>query len=339
MSFSIAIAGTDETFDCRDGDILLRAGLRAGLGLPYECNVGACGTCKFELLAGEVETLRGDAPGLSERDRAKGRMLACQARPRSGCTVKLRLDDACRPASRPEAIPAVLREVSAVTHDIQEFCFVGPRPAVFLPGQYALLQLPGVDGARAYSMANLENASGEWRFQIRRVPQGAGTTALFEHMKPGDSIVIDGPYGLAYLRPEAQRDIVCIAGGSGLAPMLSIARGMAGNTAMSSARLHFFYGGKTPRDICGESMLRELPGFGERIVFHATVSAPEFGQTGLWHGHTGFVHELVEQTLDKTLAQYEFYLAGPPPMIEAAQKMLLGAHAVPAAQVHFDRYF
>ena len=80
--YSIVIEGKDKSFTCEAGDSMLRAGLRAGLGMPYECNTGGCGTCKFQLLEGETEDLWPDAPGVTARDREKGRKLACQNRPR-----------------------------------------------------------------------------------------------------------------------------------------------------------------------------------------------------------------------------------------------------------------
>ncbi|WP_240975335.1 2Fe-2S iron-sulfur cluster-binding protein [Paraburkholderia aromaticivorans] len=335
----ILLEGGAHRFHCERHDTVLGAGLRAGLGLPYECTVGACGTCKFELLEGTVESLWEDAPGLSARDRAKGRKLACQSRPTSDCRIKIRLDEACRPLDPPRKQPAVFVSSANITHDIREFRFRTASRAAFLPGQFALLHLDGVAGARAYSMANLANDEGEWHFQVRRVAQGVGTSVLFDTLEPGACVTLDGPYGMAYLRKEPVRDVVCVAGGSGLAPMLSIARGMADLDMLATHRLHFFYGARTPRDVCGEAQLRVLAGYGDRIVFHPAVSSVEEAAREAWIGYTGFVHHHVEETLGAGFTGYEFYMAGPPPMIHAMQEMLHVRHAVPASQVHFDRFF
>lgn len=324
------------SFSCRAGDTLLRAALRAGIGFPYECVAGACGTCKFELLAGQVETLWAEAGGLNDRDRRKGRHLACQSRVGEDCSIKVHLDDHCRPAIPPRRQSAALKQTRDVTHDIREFVFVGDGAAEFLPGQFALLTLPGVRGDRAYSMANLPNPQGEWVFQIRRRPDGAGTAALFDHLSVGDRIELDGPFGLAYLRTDSPRDIVCISGGSGVAPMLSIARGKAAESRLSQRTLHFFFGGRTPADLCGEDALKQLPGYGETLRYYAAISDPAAAPG--WSGPSGFVHELVAKHLTGNLADYEFYLAGPPPMIQAVQEVL-GKHQVPLGQVHFDRFF
>lgn len=333
----IRIEPSQLTFASQQGDTLLRAALRAGVAWPYECNTGACGTCKFELLAGHVDVLRESPPGLSERDRRKGRYLACQCRAASDCEIKVHIDVAEPVRFRPERIAATLVARREVTHDIEEFVFAANRPAAFLPGQYALLGLPDAAGTvRAYSMSNLPNESGMWHFQVRQVPGGLGSGALFA-MPIGTEATLDGPYGHAYLREDSERDIVCIAGGSGLAPMLSIARATAASPRLAHRRVHFFYGGRQARDICGEDMLQALPEFGRRLTYHPVVSQPEGADDG-WRGAVGWVHDLVGSTLTESLDRYEYYLAGPPPMVAAVLDLLQTKHRVANTQIHFDRF-
>lgn len=335
--YKINIAGSELAFDCAPGDTITRAAIRAGIGLPYECNVGSCGTCKIELLGGEVASNWPAAPGLNERDRARGRVLGCQSCPGSDCTIKARTDAQYLTGRAPRRFEARLAGQRDLTHDIREFRFTLAEPVDFLPGQYALLQLPGVEGQRAYSMSNIAGDGASWHFQIRRIPGGQGGAALFERLAIGDAVAFDGPYGLAYLRTDSVRDIVCIAGGSGLAPMLSIARGMAADPALASRKLHFFYGGRTARDICGGDMLAELPGFATRIAWHPVISMPE-ADGHEWNGPTGFVHQLASDTLGAALRDHEIYFAGPPAMAQAVQRMLYEA-GVPAAQIHYDAFY
>ncbi|HEY9273784.1 MULTISPECIES: 2Fe-2S iron-sulfur cluster-binding protein [Achromobacter] len=336
MAAHVRLAGGAGDFPCEDGDTLLRAALRAGLGLPYECSVGGCGTCKIEMLEGQASMARADCAGLSERDRAKGRLLACQAMPGGDCTIKVRLDPACRPRIAPRRMRAVLETASDVTHDIREFRFRSAGPAHFLPGQYALLRLPGMEADRAYSMSNLPNEQGEWHFQVRKVPGGAAGAVLFERMRPGETIELDGPFGMAYLREDSHRDVVCIAGGSGLAPMVSIARGMFASDLMRERRLTFLYGARTPGDVCGREFLETLPGFHGRGRYFASIS--DHRTANGWQGAVGYVHEHLPMLLDAALAEHEFYLAGPPAMVEAVEGLLLGEGGVPQEQLHFDRY-
>jgi toluene monooxygenase electron transfer component len=305
--------------------------------MPYECSVGSCGTCKIQLIEGALETAWAEAPGLSERDRARGRHLACQSRPQGDCLIKLRLAPETKPQIRPERRRAVLRAAHEITHDLREFVFEVEGPADFLPGQYALFDFPGVKGSRAFSMCNLPNGAGEWRFAVRRVPGGGASTWLFDQAAKSERAAeMDGPYGLAYLRPSA-RDVICIAGGSGLSPMLSIARGLA--TARAQGRLHFFYGGRTPRDMRIAPLIRALEGEGLAIAYHEAVSDAAAARAEGWQGPVGFIHMLVAEQLGGRLADHEIYFAGPPPMADAVQKMLMVEHKVPFGQIHFDRFF
>lgn len=339
----IRLVDSDIAFDCAADDTVARAALRVGLGMPYECNVGCCGTCKIELVEGEIDSAWPAAPALSERDKSRNRVLGCQAQARGDCTIKVRLDDQYVPRHRPQRFLARLRALRDVTHDIREFHFEADQPRPFLCGQYALLALPGVPGQRAYSMSNAVNGNADtatgWHFQIKRVPGGQGTGVLFDQLQIGAGIALDGPYGGAYLRDDRPRDVICIAGGSGISPLLSIARGMMHSAAMADRTLHFFYGGRARRDLCGQAELAALPGFGTRLQYHPVLSMPEPGEA--WHGLSGFVHEQVLPTLSTLggmAADYEYYFAGPPVMTQATQRLLM-QNKVPLSQMHFDQFY
>ena len=335
---TIDARGEEHTFECSEGDTLTRAALRAQLGFPYACNVGSCGNCRFELLEGEVVHARENPPAWSERDLKRNRYLGCQALPQGDCRIKLRLDSSYLTPNAPKAMQGTLTEVLQLTHDIIEFRYSMSEPHFFLPGQYALISVPGVPGGRAYSMCNLAGNGTEWHFQIKKVPNGAATSVLFEHQQPGMTVNIDGPYGTAYVRPESPRDILCLAGGSGLSPMISIARAKAHDPQLAERKLTFVFGGRTGRDICGEDILKELPGYGSLIDFHAAISNPN-EDDGSWQGPTGFIHELARTVLgDTEIAQRESYFAGPPAMAQAIQSMLHELN-VPPDQVHFDEFY
>ncbi len=332
----LQIAGSDLAFDCAPGDTVLRAAQRAGLGFPYECNVGSCGNCRFELVEGDLTTAWPQAPAWTDKDRQRRRHLGCQSLPESDGTIKLRLADTYAPVHRPVRSPAVLTAVRAITHDLSEFAFELDAPMSFEPGQYALVQMPGVPGVRAWSMSNAPESGQPVRrleFQVRQVPQGLGSAVLFG-MTPGTAVEIDGPYGMAWLRRDAPRDILCLAGGSGLAPMVSIARGAMAEPRLAQRQLHFVYGGRTPQDLCGQDMLEVLPGWGQRLSYHPFVSQPPAG----WDGPAGFVHEGAARLFTGQLANFEVYFAGPPAMATAVQKMLLDA-GVPPVQQHFDQFY
>lgn len=326
------------SFTCDDGEPILRAGLRAGIGMPYECGVGGCGTCKVQVLDGEVEMLWAEAPALSDRDRKKNRVLACQATCKGNARIRVHPDPACEPVIRPTVQGATLTARRSITADIEEFSVQTDGPADFLAGQYALLSLPGIAGDRAYSMSNLPNDDGIWEFQIRRVPGGSATSHLFDAAKVGDRMRLDGPYGMAFLR-DTGRDVVCIAGGSGLAPMISISRRFAADPAFADRSLTFLYGARTPADVCGQDMLELLPGYGARLTYVPVVSDAQAAEDAGWQGRVGFVHDHIGEVTGGGLSDREFYFAGPPAMSTAIEDLLTGAGEVPAGQIHFDRFF
>jgi toluene monooxygenase electron transfer component len=274
---------TGHRFACAGDDTILRAALRAGFGFPYECNTGSCGTCRFELIEGEVVHERAEPPGWTELDRRRLRYLGCQARPAGDCMIKVRLDPGCVSRHRPRRLRARVRELLDLTHDMREFRLDLETPHRFRPGQYALFMLPGVSGRRAYSMCNVTATGAEWHFQIKLVPGGQATPLLFREARVGAPVELDGPHGMAHLHEASPRDVLCIAGGSGLSPMISIVRAAA--ASLPERQIHLVYGGRTPRDICGEPILAELDGFGTRIHSHPAISMAD--ERGTWRGRVG----------------------------------------------------
>jgi toluene monooxygenase electron transfer component len=313
-------------------DSLLRAALRAGIGFPHECSVGGCGACRFELLEGQIDDLWTDAPGLNERDRKRGKRLACQSRLRGDVRIKVRCDAAYRPVVAPTRRSFALVRRRMLTHDMAELSFETSTTVNFLPGQYALLYLPGIQGPRAYSMSNVLDGSGRLQFIVRRTPDGHGSGLLVDRLAIGQHIDIDGPYGHAYLREKVERPIVCIAGGSGLAPMLSVVHRAA--TSMS-VPVEFFFGGRSIDDLCAAPLLEALPGYGTRIRIHNVVSGDTDGR---WQGATGWVHDEVDRVIGERAGSCEFYFAGPPSMIESLQELLMVRRKVDFGQIHFDRF-
>lgn len=339
-SFSIQVAGAEEkAFCCDANDTVLSAALRTGTGFPYECNSGGCGSCQFELVEGELTELWPDAPGLSSRGRDRGRRLACQCIPSSDCTIKVALNDEAVPVIAPKRQCLSFVDSRPLTADMSEFSFRATGPAEFLPGQFATIDLPGVEGPRAYSMSNLTNDEGVWNFVIKRVPGGQGTSVLFDLLKPGDEVSVDAPYGNSYLRTANGRDIVCVAGGSGLSPVLSILRGAVRVPELVDRQFHLFYGGRGPQDLCVSEILSADPVLSERVTLHVAISDDAAPGADKWTGERGFVHELVKKTLGDLIPDFDYYFCGPPPMTDAVHRMLLLDYKVPGNQLHFDRFF
>jgi len=335
--FQIQIDGSTKHFPCAPGDTILRAALRAGIGFPYECNVGSCGNCKFELLEGELQSFWSDAPGLSEKDRLKNRWLGCQAEAFSNTRIKVREMEHYAPVHLPLQTSASLSHKRAITHDLHEFSFECDAPLSFAPGQYALIHFSDVQGPRAYSMSQGGGSHQRLDFQVRLTQGGLGTQKLFS-MPLGEKVRIDGPYGMAYLREDAPRDILLVGGGSGLAPMVSLARGALSRQALPFQNIHFIYGARETRDICGLDMLNELPLWATMGHYTPVVSNAPADEVLPPGCERGFVHEVVQKFHANDLGNMEIYFAGPPLMAQAMLKLLV-EHKVPMNQVHFDQFY
>lgn len=338
----IRLDGCGTRFTCAVDETLLRAALRAGVGFPYECNSGGCGSCSFEPLQGEWKDLWPEAPGLGARARQRGRRLACQSIPQGDATIRIRKQDHCIPKVDPQRQTARLIRRRALTRDMVEFSFQAERPACFLPGQFALLDLPDVTGSRAYSMSNLANEDGIWSFVVKQMPGGRGSAALFDAVGLGHSLMLDGPYGMSYLRPEAPRDIVCVAGGSGLSPVLSILAGAVRDPALAGRSMTLLYGGRTSADLCAAELIAACPLLRERVECISAISDPESDPD--WAGERGFIHEVTARWLErhaaagKSAGDFEWYFCGPPRMADAVQRLLLIDLRVPQSQLHYDRF-
>lgn len=335
-NLQIKFQSSEQSFSCQPGDGLLRSALRSGVGLPYECASGGCGACRVQLIEGEMEDLWPEAPGLPQRQRDRGFRLACQSRPLTDCMIRVRAS--LRDTTAPQPSRRIARLVcrTEITADMTEFTFGTEDAAEFVPGQFALLGLPGVQGDRAYSMSNLPNSSGLWSFVIKRVGEGRGSAALFERLCIGDSIALDGPYGVAHLRNESPRNIVGIAGGSGLSPLLSILSAAA-RGRQRERRLSLFYGGRKPSDLCAPAMIERDPEMVGRVECVTAISDVTYG--GDWNGERGFIHEVVRRRLEHEghPADNDYYFCGPPVMTDAVQRMLLDLH-VPTDQTFHDRF-
>jgi toluene monooxygenase electron transfer component len=206
--------------------------------------------------------------------------------------------------------------------------------AAFLPGQFAAWIWP--DGLRRiYSMSNLGNPGGEWRFLIRRTAGDAGRR-LFEAQALGAELQLEAPYGGAYLRPPTG-DILCLAGGSGLGPMLSVARGFAAARPALDVRLRFLIGARTFADLGQGQVLTMIQGLDPRIQVDAILSDAHPADLA-WTGPRGNLDRLADAVLSQAPSICDVYMAGPPAMINAVIPVLDRAGVSPD-RLYYDRFF
>jgi len=321
------------SFHCAPGQTVLAASLAAGIDLPYECASGSCGSCRARLVSGAVKALWADAPGLSERDRGKGdRILCCQSVAQGDCVIQARPGNAPLPQP-PVPLRARVISLCSLNRDVMHLVLDGARGVEFLPGQFMLFDLACGIGRRAYSMSNLPDGTGRLEFIVKRKPGGLASTFIFESLKPGDWLDLDGPYGRAWLRDESPRDIVLLAGGSGLAPIWSIAQ--AALQRSPRRRLRLYFGVNRSEDLFWWAQIeRARQAHAELEVHLVLMQASPHDPAGCRQGAVGDV--MGRDVLD--LPSCDLYMAGPPALVDHVMREFVATGRAQADRVFFDRF-
>ncbi|NDZ17403.1 oxidoreductase FAD-binding subunit [Variovorax sp. WS11] len=318
---------------CAAGQTVLAAALAAGIDLPYECASGSCGSCRVRLVEGSVSPLWAGAPGLSERDRRKGdRILCCQSIVHDDCAIQVQ-PHAGTPPVRPARWRTRVRELRPLNRNVVHLVLEAEHAVDFLPGQFMLFELPHGIGRRAYSMANLPGVDGQLEFIIKRKPGGLGCNYLFDALHAGDAVHLEGPYGRAWLREDGANDIVLLAGGSGLAPIWSIAQ--AALRRWPQRRLRLYFGANRAEDLFWleeiEQARRVMPALEANLVLVQSSAADPPG------ARTGLVGAVMSQDIGNALSN-DLYLAGPPGLIDSVLRDFVATGRARADRVFFDRF-
>jgi toluene monooxygenase electron transfer component len=312
----------------RADETILQAARRAGHDLPHECGWGSCGVCKLTLVSGEVELIFPGAPAASPRDARRGRILVCQARATSDLIIRRNPGEWAGTPVRCVEHKATLKSVEELGPEIRRFSFETEAPAHFLPGQYAILHF-GESLRRAYSMCNLPNGK-LLQFIAKRYEGGSGSRAMAS-MRPGESLTIEAPFGVCTLNRKPGRKVF-VAGGTGISPILSMIRQAAEEGIDFEEPVHVVYGARSPADLAAGDQLEQAARRIPRAHYAPVVeSAPAD-----WPHARGFVTDAVAAILSET-STAEFYVAGPPVMVNAV-KALLARAEVPITQVHYDSF-
>jgi propane monooxygenase reductase subunit len=220
----------------------------------------------------------------------------------------------------------VVTEVEALTHDIRRLELEVSEPAdfSFVPGQYVDVWVPGSDARRSFSMANVPG-DGRIELIVKRYPGGRFSSLLDGDLEAGDDLGFTGPYGAFHLR-ASDRPILMVAGGSGMAPILSLLRELAEKGSDRAVR--FFYGARTAQDLFYVDLIGEV---GSRLADFAFV--PVLSDT------EGFVHEAAGRHLESgAMDDPEIYMCGPPPMIDAMLELATERHGIDESRIFHDKF-
>jgi len=288
------------------GANLLESLRAAQVPMSYSCMAGRCGTCRCKVLDGEVlDSGREQQSPLEPRDCY---VLACRTYITQSCTIQIPEPDeiVVHPARIAKATVIAIEEHA---HDVRRLVLKASKPIEHSPGQYVQLQFTP-DHIRPYSMAGI---SGDeyLEFHIRLVPGGRVTSYIANELKVGHSIRLTGPLGIAYLRRKHVGPMLCVAGGTGLAPILSIVRGALADGMTNP--IHLYFGVRSQRDLYGVEWLTQLSRQHPSLKVHVVITSGGDARTQ----RCGLVTEAIEADF-VNLNGWRAYLCGSPPMVEAA---------------------
>ncbi len=320
--------GEDREITVALGETILDAAERQGVMLAHSCRAGNCGSCKCRLLEGEVEMAPYSSFALGEEEREKGLILACRAVPWSDCAIApLVAEELVMHPHRLLTTAVTAAELVTADVCVLRLTILEGGPFLFSPGQYARITLPGAP-PRDFSMAG-QPEDDELVFYIRLLPGGRAAEAIRAGLAPGDHVLVEGPFGTAYLREQDRRPLVLVAGGTGLAPVRAIAeRALALDWPEA---VHLYFGVRRRADLFCCEELEALAARHPQLRFVPVLSderAP------------GFRHGLVSEAVAADLPDMSghiAHLAGPPPMVEAARRLMLD-RGMAAADIHADPF-
>lgn len=316
----------------RGGKPLLSALVEQKLFIPSACGGrGTCGYCKVKILEGGGPLLPTEEPFLSKEERAAGVRLSCQCKLRN--SVKIAIPEHLLSVRE---FTCVVEYIKPLTHDIREFRFklIDPPEISYIPGQYVQLYTPkyaknSEEVYRAYSISSDPRDRSAIELVIRLVPGGICTTYCFEHLKPGDTVRLNGPYG-EFRLTNTNAPMIMIAGGSGMAPIKCLLHQMKNEGINRQA--HYFFGANYVHELFYLDLLHEFERTLPSFKFTPVVARPETE----WNGETGWVTQAVDR-LCGDLSAHEAYLCGSPGMIDSAIKVLT-AHGMPERNIFYDKF-
>lgn len=337
MSYTIALNfedGVTRFIGCNDGETVLDAAYRQRVNLPMDCSDGVCGTCKGHCEQGAFDL--GDEyldEALSDEEAAEGQVLTCQMVPSSDCVIQVPVASRlCK--TEVGKVEGTVVSVEPLSEDSIELAIDLEDGAelAFLPGQYIHIDVPGTGEHRSYSFSSRPGDS-RVTFLIRNVPNGLMSGYLTDRAAPGERLALTGPMGSFYLR-EITRPVLMLAGGTGLAPFLSMLEQLAQQQEEgqgSEPPVHLIYGVNKDDHLVKTDV---LDAFVERLAnfTYSTVVVDE----GSRNPRKGYVtHHMDAEVLHD--GDVDVYLCGPPPMVDAVLRHF-DEHGIEPRSFHYEKF-
>ncbi len=336
MSFTVTLQPAQRSFTVMRDEPILSAAIRQGIGMPYGCRDGACGSCKSRLLEGRVIHGAHQLKALSVAEEEAGFILPCCAAAQTDCLVEARSVPGAGDfpiLKMPARVLSLQRVASDVT--IMKLQLPANQNLQYRAGQYVEVILR--DGARrSYSMANAAHNLGSpaaLELHLRHMPGGVFTDHVFAGMKERDILRIEGPFGSFFLREDSDAPIVLLASGTGFAPIKAIVEHMLLKRVQRPALL--YWGCRTRADLYlhdwAVQACQELP----NLRYVPVLSEPRDDDG--WGGATGLVHEQVMADI-ADLSTHQVYACGAPVMVESAERDFVAQRGLPEDQFFADAF-
>lgn len=325
--------------EVEEGEIVLHAAFRQGIMLMHGCKEGQCSSCKSILLEGDIDLLKYSTFALPDYERNEDYVLLCRSRAYSDLVVELlTYDDELLLGAMPiQELSATVTEIEELTHDIRRLEIEVEEPFNFRAGHYVDMTLPEYGVTRSYSMANPPSEQNKLEFIIKMYPDGAFSSLLRDKLKPGDPVVIKGPYGTCFRREHSEGAMILVGGGSGMAPLWSILNAHV-EQGDRSRPITFFYGARTKDDLFYLDKIAEIAK--QLPHFRFVPGLSHLGDNTDWDGERGFIHTVVDRFFKEEglgAPEMEVYTCGPPPMIDALLPVLQ-LNRVSEERIHVDKF-
>lgn len=309
------IINKEKILPVQGGGTLLNYFTENKIFIPSACGAKAtCGHCKVKVLTGGGSILPTEEIFISRDERMQGLRLACQVKVRND--IEIYMPEHLLSAKE---YSGIVEKIYDLTHDIKFVKMKIQYSEVinFKPGQYIQFKVPGTEEFRAYSIASSPEWNDTLEFTIRLVPGGLCSTYVHHAMEVGDKLALTGPFGDFYLKEDSDKEIICIGGGCGMAPIMSILYHLKKQDF--PRKVVYFFGARSKRDLFYTDELEELGKQYSNFKYIPALSEPK--ATDKWAGETGFITQVVEKHIE-SIENAEAYLCGPPPMIDASLKVL-----------------
>jgi CDP-4-dehydro-6-deoxyglucose reductase, E3 len=336
MSFTITLQPANRTFNVERDEAILPAAIRQGIGLPYGCRDGACGSCKSKLLQGRVIHGVHQLKALSVAEEEAGFILTCCGTPQTDCVVEARTVPGAGeyPVLK---LPSRVLGMHRAAPDVMVLQLQLPanQNLQYRAGQYVEFILR--DGARrSYSMANAPSRLGSppaIELHLRHMPGGKFTDHVFTAMKDKDILRMEGPFGSFFLREESSKPIILLASGTGFAPIKAIVQHMQAKAITRDVVL--YWGARRKADLYQHDWCEAAAAAMPHLRYVPVLSEAQTDDQ--WTGRTGFVHQAVMADWPD-LSKHQVYACGAPVMVEAAERDLVARCGLPADEFFADSF-